>query len=134
MALTLWPNSMAPKPQANPVKIAIQTGLAGACERISQLCGAVMLRIAAGISRHETRMNRAHTFSQSHRPRKRIGSVKLPFITPDNIARNAPATTMLLIPSALRLLEQFDRSSASGVCVANTHSAFALFAARSTVE
>ena len=42
-------------------------------------------------------MNTLQTFSHCHRPRKRIGTVKLPFIAPDKIASKAPVTIMAAI-------------------------------------
>jgi hypothetical protein len=38
----------------------------------------------------ETKINKAHTFSHAHLPRKRMGSVKTPFINPDKTAREIP--------------------------------------------
>jgi hypothetical protein len=39
---------------------------------------------------HETEINTAHAFSHDHLPRKRMGSVKTPFINPDKTASKTP--------------------------------------------
>ena len=56
--------------------------------------------MAAGNKRQETRMNRLHTCSQSQRPRKRMGRVKLPFIRPERMASKAPAASVVCIHSS----------------------------------
>src|SRR5207247_6620228 len=44
-----------------------------------------------GMTTQETKMKMAQTFSHDHRPRKRIGSVNVPFIRPESTARETPA-------------------------------------------
>ncbi len=46
--------------------------------------------MATGRSRQDTTINRPQTFSQDQRPRYRIGSVNVPFITPDRMASATP--------------------------------------------
>jgi hypothetical protein len=94
MALTLCPNISAPNPQAKPAA-AIPTAVRR-CVGNHEPC-AVMLIMVVGIRRHETTINRLQTCSHSHRPRERIGSVKLPFIMPEVIASNAPIASVLFI-------------------------------------
>src|SRR5437588_1968185 len=97
IALTLCPNMMAPKPQVNPAAMAIQIACLGACARTVQLCGAIAARITVGRSKQENAMKTLHTFSHSQRPKKRIGSVKLPFISPDKIANSEPTSSVFFI-------------------------------------
>src|SRR5215469_2263141 len=58
-------------------------------------------RMAVGRSKQELIINRVQTFSHSHRPKNRIGRVKLPFITPDRIANDEPISTASCILTSL---------------------------------
>src|SRR5437879_8559704 len=101
IALTLRPYIPRPKPHANPAMTAIQTLAVGAWAMTTQLCGAMTVMSAVGMSRQETKMKILHTFSHSQRPKKRIGNVKLPFMSPDRIARNDPPISVPSMPLPL---------------------------------
>ncbi len=74
-ALTLWPNMMAPKPQAKPARQAISA----ACGEVSRMTrrksGMVAHTRATGIRTQETGMKTAHRFSHDQRPRYLMGSM-----------------------------------------------------------
>jgi hypothetical protein len=61
--------------------------------------------MTAGIKRQETTMNRLQTCSHSHRPRKRMGRVKLPFIMPETTASRTPAASVLFMDSSISIKE-----------------------------
>jgi hypothetical protein len=86
--------------------MAIQTAYWGAPANTLQLPDAVRVTSTGGMSKHEKTMNKLQTFSHCQRPRKRIGSVKNPFITPERIASSAPAITIFSIGSASQAAEK----------------------------
>src|ERR1035441_1613408 len=92
-ALTPWPNMMAPKPHAKPVRIAEAAAPAGAILRIRMKPGVVAPAIATGIRTHETRIKMDHTFSQDHRPRYFMGRAKAPHMMPAMMAKVTPNVT-----------------------------------------
>ncbi len=93
IALTPWPNMIAPKPQAKPHSEAMRMPRAGTSRRLSSGCDTVPAAITTGIRMHEMRMKRAQTFSQDHRPRYRMGSVNVPFISPETTASVMPSAS-----------------------------------------
>src|SRR5208282_5387488 len=89
-ALTPCPKKMAPNPQAKPVTTANTIALAGAARRTSRGAETVARAMMRDMPRQEDTMKIVQTFSHDQRPRNRIGSVKVPFIRPDTIARSIP--------------------------------------------
>src|SRR5438046_9004874 len=91
VALTPWTNMIAPKPQANPVTRATTMARPGAAMKACRTPETVATVMITGMATHETKMKMAQTFSHDHRPRKRMGSVNVPFIKPESTARETPA-------------------------------------------
>src|SRR2546427_10159161 len=87
VALTPWPNMIAPKPQANPVTRATTMARPGAALKACRMPETVATVMITGMATQETKMKMDQTFSHEHRPRKRIGNVNVPFLRHGGTAR-----------------------------------------------
>jgi len=73
----------------------------GAVAKASSSRETVPRAIATGIRMQETMIKTAQTFSHDHLPRNFIGSVKVPFISPERIANPIPEISTELVATSL---------------------------------
>jgi hypothetical protein len=104
-ALTPWPNMMLPNPHMNPATRAITTARVGASPSACTNPGNVIHTMITGITKHETHICSAQTFSHDHRLTYLIGSVNVPFNSPDRMAIDIPRVKFALVPFIIPSIE-----------------------------